>query len=143
MQYIDQRVARGGDIIKDCPFGSEPKPNKDGCDLCIAGKHGTLSNGCEPCPPGYFSNKYNQSECEACAPGKYANYLGSSECVDCTLGSYSPTRGTSECFGCSMGHYAPSAGFTACLACDNGTYSTINNSVRPCDDTCDDNVVMI
>ena len=77
--------------------------------FCSPGSYGDSSN-CFLCPPGYYSESFNQNRCTPCEPGYYNSIKGASsvrQCYPCGEGTYSDTNGSSNCYDCPTGKFCP------------------------------------
>ncbi|CAK0833579.1 unnamed protein product, partial [Prorocentrum cordatum] len=85
------------------------------------------ASGCEFCPPGSMSQRWNgtaERVCEPCSPGTFQDQPGKGICKWCESGKYSPVHGTVGCADCSVGTFAAGAGNVGCSPCPLGAAET-------------------
>ena len=117
------------------------------CNPCYPGTYSDIeyANNCKSSKPGYYVNKYGQSNEKPCELGTYSNTLGSKNCIKadkgyyidltgqttakpCELGTYSNTLGSISCTPAEKGYYIDLTGQTTAKPCELGTYSdTLGN----------------
>ena len=68
------------------------------------------SETCFLCPPGTYSQLFNQNNCVSCEPGYYNGIYGASserQCYPCQQGTFSGSIGSSYCLECPKNHFCP------------------------------------
>jgi len=139
-QYISQygSASQGGDVISNCPRGTQADEDFLRCSGCPKGKYGLENGGCEQCPPGSYSNQEGMTSCIACPVGTFNDRFGESrECIACIQGTYAMREGQIVCDDCPAGTYGDEMGLIQCKECVNGTFSNETRRTSPCSEVCD------
>ena len=105
-------------------------PGSSNCETCAVGKQKSISNICEDCSPGFFS-EISGNNCTACSTGQYQDENGKQSCKDCASGKYSSISGKISCNNCPLGWKQDTAGQTLCEKCPSKTFEQ-NNTCEQC-----------
>lgn len=95
-----------GTVCQKCPVGS----------YCPNGKNKIL------CPPGSYTDLYQQSACRRCRSGWYQIQEGQTTCLRCGLGQFCPNSAKSP-QSCPIGTCADLYGQIKCRICPKGYYN--------------------
>ncbi len=75
-----------------------PTSTPTGMPTCGLGSFGAPGD-CGPCPPGTYTDKYNQIKCQLCPSGTYSTTYDAEFCLDCAWPRWSCFPGSTECTG--------------------------------------------
>lgn len=114
-----------------CGSYSEPNSEKSNCELCGAGKFGTLT-GCSPCAAGTFraATDYLASSCLGICPAGSYSGAGATACTLCESGKAQGSPQQSTCNTCPAGTYVIGLGQSVCTPCPAGTWSGATAATR-------------
>jgi hypothetical protein len=131
-KWQDQPAAYGvngeaATACKDCPPGRVSRSDRQGCDVCRAGKYSSApprAPPCDDCEAGLYNaveGGDDSSDCQSCllAAGKWSDEKGRSACKDCPTGWIpDPTSTGTACSTCPAGSNTENLpGQSACTAC--------------------------
>ncbi|CAF1352646.1 unnamed protein product [Didymodactylos carnosus] len=116
------------------------------CRKCQIGSYCPDGQTQLTCPPGSYTDLYEQSQCRLCRPGWYQFKSGSTVCLRCGLGcscanstqlpeqcdvgTYADLYGQTQCRQCRKGYYNVKKGATYCTKCPLG-HECANSKVAP------------
>lgn len=75
-----------------------PTSSPTGMPTCGIGSFGAPGD-CGPCPPGRYTDQYNQIKCQLCPVGTYSTTYDAEFCLDCPWPRWSCFPGSTECSG--------------------------------------------
>ncbi len=84
--------------------------------VCGPGWYKDPSEGCSPCPAGYFTSTGQRISCLACEPGKFSR-TAERECILCEPGTFASGIANRVCSVCPAGMGAPAEGASECISC--------------------------
>jgi hypothetical protein len=112
----------------------------DQCEPCAIGKWsdkiGMMSvSSCKRCAAGLYNNGIGMEFCKGCDPGRYANKTGSTLCKECGIGQYNEEKAQANCSLCPKGRYSSKEGVTlleGCRICPSGQFSNTTGATYSC-----------
>lgn len=94
-------------------------PGQSMCQLCPAGRSGSIGSMCTKCQPGLYrgnADKIAPDKCKKCNPGHFAKEPEQPFCLECMPGYYNPSYGKTTCLSCNKGQCKSTACFVVpCL----------------------------
>lgn len=97
-------------------------PSGNVCRKCTIGSYCPNGKTQISCPPGAYTDLYEQLACRRCRNGWYQTRAGQTICLRCGLGQFCPTT-TSLPQACPPGTYGDLYGQIKCRPCPKGYYN--------------------